>query len=226
LLPVSGRWGSVLAALIPLALVISLSPLSLIPAVLVLDAPRPRPASLSFLGGWLLGLSAFTAIFIAGSGLVGNMHKAPPTWASWLRIVLGTALIAFGVYRWFTRHRHSESPAWLRSFSKMSPKRAAVTGAVLTAIRPEIPLITLAAGVNIGTGGFTVAGKVLCAAIYVALAASSVAIPILAYAAAGHRLDNVLARLKNWMEVHNAALLAAILFLIGLMVLHNGLKAL
>jgi hypothetical protein len=226
LLPVAGRWGSVLAALIPLALVISLSPLSLIPAVLVLDTPRPRPTSLAFLAGWVLGLCALVAAFVAGSGLVGHLHNSPPTWASWLRIVLGSVLIAFGIYRWFTRHGHSESPRWLRSFSKLTPPRAAMTGAVLTAIRPEIPLITIAAGVNIGTGGFTIAGKVVCAAIYVAVAASSVAIPILAYAAAGHRLDDALARLKNWMEVHNAALLAAILFLIGLMVLHNGLKAL
>jgi hypothetical protein len=33
-------------------------------------------------------------------------------------------------------------------------------------------------------------------------------------------------RLKDWMERNNAALLAAILLVIGLMVLHNGVKAL
>ena len=50
-----------LATLIPLALVIALSPLTIIPAVLVLQAPRPRPTGLAFLGGWLLGLVALTA---------------------------------------------------------------------------------------------------------------------------------------------------------------------
>ncbi len=40
-------WGSVFAELIPLALVVALSPLSIIPAVLVLHSPRPRPAGLS-----------------------------------------------------------------------------------------------------------------------------------------------------------------------------------
>ena len=66
LLPVTGNWGSVLTRLIPLALVIALSPITVIPAVLVLHAPRPRPASLAFLGGWLLGLVALTAVFVAG----------------------------------------------------------------------------------------------------------------------------------------------------------------
>ena len=53
----SGDWGSVLTELIPLALVVALSPLSIIPAVLVLHTPRPRPTGLAFLAGWLLGLA-------------------------------------------------------------------------------------------------------------------------------------------------------------------------
>ena len=60
----------------------------------------------------------------------------------------------------------------------------------------------------------------------VAVSASTVAIPVLAYAGAGHRLDDPLARLKDWMEKNNAALLAAVLVLIGLMVLYNGIHAL
>ncbi|MCU1679158.1 MAG: hypothetical protein JWM93_3916, partial [Frankiales bacterium] len=57
----SANWGSVLTELIPLALVVALSPLSIIPAVLVLHSPRPRPTGLAFLVGWLLGLVALTA---------------------------------------------------------------------------------------------------------------------------------------------------------------------
>ena len=49
--------GSVVAELIPLALVISFSPFSIIPGILVLHTPRPRPTSMSFLAGWILGLS-------------------------------------------------------------------------------------------------------------------------------------------------------------------------
>ena len=49
----SGNWGSVLTELIPLALVVALSPLSIIPAVLVLHTPRPgRRAWLSWPAGW------------------------------------------------------------------------------------------------------------------------------------------------------------------------------
>lgn len=103
MLLVTGSWVSSLTTLIPLALVIAISPLSVIPAVLVLQTPRPRPTGLAFLGGWLLGLIVLTAIFAASSDALGDLRKSPPTWASWLRIVLGSALIAFGIYRWLTR---------------------------------------------------------------------------------------------------------------------------
>ena len=46
-----------LGTLVPLGLVIALSPITVIPAVLVLQAPRPRPTGLAFLGGWVLGLA-------------------------------------------------------------------------------------------------------------------------------------------------------------------------
>jgi hypothetical protein len=48
----------------------------------------------------------------------------------------------------------------------------------------------------------------------------------LAYAAVGERLDAPLVRLKDWMDGHTAALMAAVLILIGLMVLYNGIHAL
>ncbi|OIN82762.1 GAP family protein [Mycobacterium malmoense] len=222
----AGSWGSVLAGLIPLGLVIALSPITVIPAVLVLQAPRPRPCSLAFLGGWLLGLAALTALSVAASGVLGGLHKSPPTWASWLRVTLGAALVVFGAYRWLTRHGHTESPAWMRSFAAITPARAAITAAALVVIRPDVLLICVPAGLAIGGSGLGVADDWLAAAFFVVIAASTVAIPVLAYAAAGERLDDAMARLKDWMDKNNAALMAAILVVIGLMVLYNGIRGL
>ena len=222
----AGSWGTALTGLVPLGLVISLSPLTVIPAVLVLQAPRPRPSGLAFLGGWLFGLAALTALSVGASGLLGGLDKAPPRWSSWLRVVLGAALIVFGVVRWLKRNGQAESPAWMRSFASITPARAGVTGAVLAVVRPDVALICVPAGLGIGTSGLGIAGDWVAAAFFVAVAASSVAIPILAYAAAGSRLDDTLARLKDWMDRNNAALLAAVLVVIGAMVLYHGIHAL
>jgi hypothetical protein len=225
LLPVAENWGSVLTKLVPLGLVIALSPITVIPAVLVLHAPRPRPAGLAFLGGWVLGLVALTAAFVGASDLLGGLHQTPPTWASWLRVVLGLALIGFGIYRWLTRHRHTKTPAWLRSFTKLTPVRAGVTGAAL-GLRPEVLILCAAAGLAIGTSGLGVAAGWICGAVFVVVSASTVAIPILGYVGAGDRLDDALERLKVWMEENHGAMMAVILIAIGLIVVYNGIHAL
>lgn len=216
-----------LTELIPLALVVALSPLSIIPAVLVLHTPRPRPTALAFLAGWLIGLAALTSIFVEVSSLLGGMHDKPPGWASWLRIVIGAALIVFGVYRWLTRHRAAHTPKWMQGIGKLTPLRAAGAAVALTVVNPKVLFMCTAAGLAIGTAGVDRTADIwLAVAWYVVVAGSTVAIPILAYAASGDRLDAPLSRLKEWMERQHATLVAVILVVIGLLVLYKGIHGL
>lgn len=220
----TGSGGTVLTELIPLALVIALAPLSIIPAVLMLQTPRPRPTALAFMAGWLIGLGALTAIFVAVSGAIGGFEK-PPSWASWLRIVIGAALIVFGLVRFARRHSSSHQPKWLRNLTTLGPGRAAGTAAVLTVANPKVLFICVAAGLAIGSAGL---GNAVWAAVvyFAAIAGCSVAVPILAYAVSGGRLDDPLARLKDWMERNHATLMAVILVVIGLLVLYKGIHTL
>jgi threonine/homoserine/homoserine lactone efflux protein len=222
---VSTGVASELTELIPLGLVVAISPLSIIPAVLVLHTPRPKPTGLAFLAGWIFGLAALTAIFIEVSSLLGGLDETP-AWASWLRIVIGIALVVFGVFRWLTRKRSAHTPSWMNKITGATPGRAAIIAAVLVVVNPKVLFICAAAGLAIGSAGLGTAGAWISEAFYVLVAASSVAIPILAYAVAGERLDAPLARLKDWMERHNAALVAAILTIIGLLVLYKGIHGL
>ncbi len=217
--------GSELTELVPLALVVAISPLSIIPAVLVLHTPRPKPTSLAYLAGWIFGLAALTAIFVEVSSLLGGLDKSP-RWASWLRIVIGIALIVFGVFRWLTRKRSAHSPAWMKKITSATPGRAAVIAAALVVVNPKVLFICAAAGLAIGSAGLGTAGAWISVVFYVLVAASSAAIPVLAYAVAGERLDGPLTRLKDWMERHNAALVAAILFIIGVLLLYKGIHGL
>nr|WP_099024167.1 GAP family protein [Mycolicibacterium palauense] len=215
-----------LTELIPLATVIALSPLSIIPAVLILHTARPRPSSLAFLTGWVIGLAVLTVLFVEISGLLGGMDRQPPTWASWLRVVIGAALIAFGVFRWLTRHTKPHQMPGTKHITEAGPGKALAVGALLTVVNPKVLFICAAAGLAIGTAGLGQTKAWAAAAIFVAVSACTVAAPILAYAVMGERLDPALLRLKAWMEKHNSALVAAILVIIGLMVLYKGLHAL
>ena len=211
--------------MIPLGLVITLSPLSIIPAVLVLQGPRGKPAGLAYLLGWVAGLAGLTAVFVGISDLAGGFGQ-PPRWASLARIVIGAALIVFAAWRWLTRNRSAHSPAWMRALNGAGPARAAGTAAVLTVANPKVLFMCAAAGFAAGTAGLGTAGTWVVAAFFVAVAASSVAAPVLAYAVSGDRLREPLARLGEWMERQHAVLVAGILLVIGLLVLYKGIHGL
>jgi len=131
----------------------------------------------------------------------------------------------FGVFRWLTRDR-AHTPGWMRSLTTVTPPRAFRTALILVVINPKVLFVCAAAGLAIGTAGLGTAGAWFAVVYFMLVAGSSVAIPILAYAASGDRLDPALARLKNWMEQHHASLVAIILVVIGLLVLYKGIHGL
>jgi threonine/homoserine/homoserine lactone efflux protein len=215
---------SELVELIPLALVIALSPLTIIPGILMLHTPRPRATGLAFLAGWVLSIAVVTAAFVGGSDLIGDLDKQPG-WAPYVRIAIGVALIGLGLYRWLTRHRTQHAPKWMTSMTSAGPRRAFLTAIVLNVANIKVFLMCAAAGVAIATAALGTTLSWLEVAVFTALAASSVAIPVLGYVIVGERLDGPLNRLKTWMEDNHGALIGVILVLIGLALLYKGIHA-
>lgn len=216
---------SALPELIPLALVIALSPLSIIPGILMLHTRRPRPTSLAFLVGWTLGIAVITAAFVIASDLAKGLEERSAA-APYVRIAVGAGLIAFGLYRWGTRNREQRTPRWLTSMTAAGPGRAFITAIVLSVANLKVFAMCAAAGAAIGTAGMGHTAAWQAVAVFATIAASSVALPVLAYLAAGDRLDEPLDRLKVWMEDNHAALMAVILVAIGAVLLYRGIHAL
>lgn len=215
-----------LAELIPLGLVIAVSPLSIIPGILVLGTPRPRPTSLAFLAGWTLGIAVITMAFVGGADVSNDGLDTKPSWAPYVRIAVGLALIAFGIYRWLGRNRSTHQPKWMAAMSSMGPARGFITGIVLTVANLKVFTMCAAAGVAIGTAALGRVGAGQAVLIFTALSASTVAIPVLGYLIAGDKLDAPLGRVKDWMERNHATLIAGILLVIGAALVYKGIHAL
>jgi threonine/homoserine/homoserine lactone efflux protein len=214
-----------LGELIPLALVVALSPVSIIPAVvLVLHTDRPRPTGLAFMAGWLAGLAMLTAVFVAVPHLVDGLDESPP-WMPWVRIGLGVLLVVAAIGRWLTRTRTTRPPAFLDRLSKITPAGAGIIGFGLVVANPKVLVMNAAAGLIIGTAA---AGAMVWVAVafYTALAGSTVIAPILAYVVAGERVDGQLERARNWMQHEHAAATAVILLVVGVVLAYTGIRAL
>jgi threonine/homoserine/homoserine lactone efflux protein len=222
----SGSWAAMLGQLIPLALVVAMSPLTIIPAiVLVLQSDRARATGLAFMFGWLIGLAATTAVFVQLPRLLEGFNRPAPAWAAWVRLAVGIGLIAFGVWRWLTRHQVTRQPAWLNRLSRLTPVGAGAVAVGLILVNPKVLLMNAAAGLVIGTASVGIAGVWAAVAYYTVIAGSSVLLPILAYAIAGDRVDHQLERMKQWMERQHAVLMAGFLVVVGLLLVYTGIRA-
>jgi arginine exporter protein ArgO len=219
---VGNVWAS-LAEVTPLALIIALSPFTIIPGILILHTSRPRPTSLAFLAGWVFGITAITAASTAASD-VGSGNS--PAWAPYVRIAVGIGLIALGLYRWLNRHESAHTPRWMRSMESLQPPRAFLAAIALTVVNPKVLLLCVAAGTAIGTDELSLPATWAAAITFTAIAASTIALPVLGCLVAGPRLEEPLDKLKTWMEDNHGGLIGAILVIIGLALLYKGIHAL
>ncbi|BBY64622.1 GAP family protein [Mycolicibacterium helvum] len=220
----SGDWTSVSAELIPLALVVALSPVSVLPALLlVLYSTRPRAAGLAFAAGWVVGLAALTVLFVNAPKLTGASADTTSSSQLWLRLVGGAVLILSGVVLWLRRKRSARSARWLDAVGKLSPTRTALIGLVLALINPKIIVACAAAGLAIAVAPLDAAGRDVAVIYFVVLAGSTTALPVLAHVVAAKRFDHVLDQLRSWIQRRQAEISAVALLVIGLVLILTAL---
>jgi threonine/homoserine/homoserine lactone efflux protein len=215
----------VIAEVLPLALGIAASPFPIIPVILLLFTARPLAAGGAFLAGWAAGIAAATAAFVLLASLVEAFDE-PPAWASWARIVLGAALLGLGAREWAGRHGREEPPAWMRSLEDATPATAGRLGLLLSAANPKILLLSAAAGLAIGAAELTAAGTWGAAAAFTALAAVTVALPVLLYAVLRERILRPLSVARDWLQANNVAVMAVVILVIGAFLVSKGLSGL
>jgi threonine/homoserine/homoserine lactone efflux protein len=190
--------GQVVGALLPLAFVVAVSPVPILAIILVLLTPRADVTSAGFMVGWIAGIVGVTTV----SSLLAGTSSPSSTAASWVQVVLGVLLLAFAVRQWRSRPRHGvapEVPTWLAAIDRLTAVRAGGLGLVLSAANPKIMLVCVAAGLTIAGGGLSAAQGVWSVLLFTITAASTVAVPVLAYAVGRERMTGPLELLRSWL---------------------------
>jgi cytochrome c biogenesis protein CcdA len=207
----------VVGEVLTLALVVTLSPLNVIPAILLLFTKKPLSAALAFLAGFALGVAAVLGTFVVVADVVDLASDAGhSTWASILKLVLGVYLIAAAVRKFRRRPRAGEDgamPKWMDGIAGYTPGKSLGAGVVLGAVNPKNVVVGLAAAVTIASAELSRGQQVAAGAVYVAVAILGVAAPIVAMLLLGDRAPAVLRGWRSWLA-HNSATVMAVLFLI------------
>jgi len=213
------------AEVLPLAIAIAASPFPILPAILLLLTPAPRLLASAFLAGWASGILVATIGFAALAAVVDD-RGYPPTWAAWLVVILGLALVAIGVAKWRGRRADRADPAWLASIAEATPPRAIRLGLLLSAANPKVLLLVAAAGLVIGSADLGTAPAVAVVAAFTVLASVSVALPLLLFLVLGDRVLEPLLRARAWLTDNNEAVMSVVLTVIGGYLIANGIAGL
>lgn len=222
--------GSVLGELLPLAVGVALSPVPIIAVILMLFAPRAGGTSAGFLLGWVAGIvvAVVVFVFVARTTDLGSASH-PSTRQSWIKLLVGVALLVLAARQWRSRPGLGENgtlPKWMSAIDSITPVKAIGLGFLLSAINPKNLAMCIAAAVAIVGAGLAGADIALAILIFTIIAACTVAIPAIAFAVAPAKMRGPLDQLKARLQTSNAAIMTALLLVIGALLIGEGLGGL
>ena len=222
--------GEAIGQVLPLAVVVALSPIPIIAVVVMLGTPRARVNGPAFVVGWVVGLVLVgTAVLVLAGGADASEHGEPATWVSVLKLVLGAVLALAGVKQWRTRPRAQEGaelPKWMETVDTFGPGKAAGAAVLLSAVNPKNLILTVAAGVAIAQAGIDAGEQAIALAVFVVIATFGAAAPVAIYFALGERGKRLLDAIKGWMSAHNAAIMSVLCLVIGVKLIGDGIAGL
>jgi len=204
---------------------VALSPVPVAAVLIILSTPRARLAAPSFLAGWILGIGAIGLAVFFTPGLE-TARGEPTRLAGFLASALGAMLLVLSIRQWRSRPAHGravEAPELLSRLDEMHAGRVAFVGFLLSALNPKNLGFTAAGVAAIDESMLGPADQTLVFLVFVLVASASIAMPILGFLAFGERAEVRFALWKDWLIANNAAVMAVLLLVFGVLILGRGI---
>jgi threonine/homoserine/homoserine lactone efflux protein len=222
--------GQAIGQSLPLAIGVAISPVPIIAIVLMLSTPHGRVTGPTFLLGWIVGIGVLgTVVLLISSGANATGDGGPATWVSILKLVAGALLLLLAVKQWRGRPQGDEQPPlpkWMAAIDRVTAVKALGFGALLGAVNPKNLVITVSAAAGIAQTGIGAGEQAVALAVFVVIASLGVGAPVAVFFLMGDRAGRLLAEMKDWMAVHNAAIMAVLVLVIGVKLIGDGISGL
>jgi hypothetical protein len=222
--------GQAIGESLPFAVGVAISPIPIIAIILMLLSARAGANSASFLAGWVVGVAGASIVLLAVSGTLStDSSGAPSSTSSTIKLVLGVVLLAMAARRFRQRPsagQDAELPAWMSGIDSLTPVKAAGLGVALAAVNPKNVLLIAGAMVGISQIDLTRSDQVVVVAVFVVIAVSTVVAPVVIYRVAGERAQHLLDAMKAWLTTNNAAVMAVLLLILGVVLVGKGIAGL
>jgi threonine/homoserine/homoserine lactone efflux protein len=220
---------SVIGEVLPLALVVTISPLNIVPAILLLFTTRPLANATRFLVGFTLGVGVVLGLFVAVTGAVNlSSDSGHSRWGAILKLVLGSYLLVAAVRKFRGRPPAGvpgDMPKWMDGMAGYGPAKSFGAGVTLGALNPKNLVVAVAAASTIATADLTSTQVAIVVMIYVAIAIGGVATPILVTLFLGDRAPQVLEGWNVWLRQNNATVMSVLFVVFGVVLIGQGVAA-
>jgi len=222
--------GKAISEVIPFAIGVAISPLSIIAVILVLLSVKARVNGLVFTAGWVIGVGLVSTVIylLADAGDVSSGGSASDT-SYWLKLVGGILLVLLAFRHWRKRTAAGETPdqpKWMSAIDTVAPVKTGGLAVLLAAANPKNLALSLAAGASLAQAGVSGGEAAVGLIVFVAIASVGVIVPVVAYLAGGERAAHMLDGWKTWLSANNTAMVAVLFAVFGAVLFSQGLRGL
>jgi hypothetical protein len=219
--------GQGISEILTFAVGVAISPVPIIAVTLMLFSQRARVNGPLFLLGWVVALAIVSGIVYA---LADQAEAATDSTASdtiaWSKIVFGALFLLLAARNW--RHRPTagaqpEMPKWMAGIDALKPGKALGLGLLLAGINPKNLMLAAAAGAGLAQLGLSTGDAVGSLIVFVIVGSLTIAGPVVYYLLGGDSARARLDAMKNWLAMHNDAVMAVLFLVFGVDLIAKGL---
>jgi Sap, sulfolipid-1-addressing protein len=206
---------------------VAISPAGIIAVILVLFSRRARINGPLFLLGWVVALGVLAGVVyaISDQSNAGSSNTSSDS-VSWLKIALGVGLLLLARREFRKRPEpgvEPEMPKWMKRVDGLTPLQAFGLGALLGAVNPKNLALTLGAAAGLGQLALSTADAVVSLVVFVAVGSLTIAAPVAYRLIGGDKSKTQLEALKNWLALHNDAVMAVLFLVFGVALIAKGI---
>src|SRR5438034_670776 len=201
------------------AIGVAISPVPIIAVILMLFSARARVNGPMFLLGWIAALGVVSGVaYLVSDAADAATDTAAADSVSWGKLAVGVFFLLVAGRQWRSRPApgaQTEMPKWMAGIDAFSPVKAFTLALLLAGVNPKNLLLSAGAGAALAQLGPTTTDAVVSLVVFVVLGSITIAGPVVYYLVGGERARVALDSTKEWLAVHNAAVMTVLFLVFG-----------
>ena len=216
-----------LAEVLPFAVGVAISPVPIIAVILMLFSSRAKVNGPMFLIGWAVALAVVSGVAFLAADAPSESTTADAL--SWSQVLVGALFVLLALRTWSKRApagQHPEPPKWMAGIDSFSPVKALSLALLLAGVNPKNLLLAAGAGAAVAGLALPTSQAVVSLLVFVVVASLTIAVPVVSYLVGGETARTRLDAVKDWLALHNDAVMTVLFLVLGVDLVSKGIPPL